>query len=366
MIHVAHITLGLQVGGQERLLVEMARNRDRERFKWTVIVLGPRGPLADLLEAEGVRIIALEAPTGFRFSIFRKLARVFREEHVGVVHSHDDRPLVYGMPAAWWAGVKRRVHTHHHGRLASVSRRQSFLIRQVSRFAEHFVCVSDDSARFMIEQGVNPCRVTTILNGIDLTKFAFQGPADDGPIVTVARLSPEKDVANLLRAAQRVLEQAPEARFEIAGDGPCRAKLDELARKLKLTEHVRFHGEVRDIPSLLARARLFVLPSQTEGISLTLLEAQARGLPVVATAVGGSPEVVEAGKTGLLAPARDPEALAQAILTLLADPVGGRNMGKAGRERVEKCFDIKTMTRQYESLYCATSTADEPDHACTS
>ena len=351
MIHVAHVTLGLEVGGQERLLVEMARHRDRERFQWTVIVLGPRGQLAAPLEADGVRIVPLDAPGGLRFGLFRRLARMFRAERCDVVHSHDDRPLIYAMPAAWWAGVKRRIHTHHHGRLASISRRQSFLIRQASRFAEHFVCVSEDSARFMLEQGVRPSRVKTILNGIDLTRFAFQGPCENGPIVAVARLSPEKDVANLLRAAARVVLRYPHARFEIAGDGPCRAELTQLAADLQLTDQVTFHGELHNIPALLARARLFVLPSQTEGISLTLLEAQARGLPVVATAVGGSPEVVEAGVTGLLVPSRDPEALANAMMTVFADSSLGERMGKAGRERMEKRFDIIKMTRQYEALY---------------
>lgn len=351
MIHVAHVTLGLDVGGQERLLVEMARHRDRQRFRWTVIVLGSRGPLAEPLEKDGVRVLPLDAKGGFRLGIFRRLARLFRSESCDVVHSHDDRPLVYAMPAAWWAGVKRRIHTHHHGRLASISRRQSFLIRQASRFAGHFVCVSEDSARFMREQGVRSDRVMTILNGIDLTRFAYQGPCDDGPIVTVARLSPEKDVANLLRAAALVAARNPQVRIEIAGDGVCRAELTQLTNELHLTDKVIFHGEVRDIPALLAGARMFVLPSQTEGISLTLLEAAARGLPVVATAVGGSPEVVENCVTGLLAPARDPAALANAILSVLSDPNLGRRMGQLGRERVEQCFDIRKMTTRYEALY---------------
>jgi glycosyltransferase involved in cell wall biosynthesis len=355
VIHVAHVTLGLDVGGQERLLVEMARHRDRARFRWTVIVLGQRGPLAEPLEADGVRILPLEAGGGFRLGLFRRLARLFRTEACDVVHSHDDRPLIYAMPAAWWAGVKRRLHTHHHGRLASISRRQTFMIRQASRFTEHFICVSDDSARFMIEQGVRAARVRTIHNGIDLARFAFQGPCDVGPVVTVARLSPEKDVANFLRAAAQVIAHVPDARFEIAGDGPCRAELAQLATDLHLQDRVTFHGEVRDIPALLARARLFVLPSQTEGISLTLLEAQARGLPVVATAVGGSPEVVEQDATGLLVPSRDPAALAGAIRSLLADAALGRRMGQAGRARVEKCFDIATMTREYEALYACMS-----------
>jgi glycosyltransferase involved in cell wall biosynthesis len=350
-LRVAQITLGLDIGGQERLLVEMARQRDRARFDWTVIVLGRRGILADALETDGVRVVPLDAPSGLRFGLWRQLARMFRAEHYDIVHTHDERPLIYGMPAAWWAGVNRRIHTHHHGRLASISGRQRFLIRQAARCAEHFVCVSNDSARFMIEQGIAEQQVRTIHNGIDLTRFAFLGPADGGPIVTVARLSPEKDVANLLRAAQGVVAQFPQARFEIAGDGPCRADLMRLTQELRLSENVLFHGEVLGIAALLARARLFVLPSQTEGISLTLLEAQARGLPVVATQVGGTPEVVDAGATGLLVPARDPAALAQAIGAILSDPERGRQMGRAGRQRVENCFDIRTMTKQYEALY---------------
>lgn len=350
-LRVAHVTQGLEVGGQERLLVEMARHYDRERFDWTVIVLGSRGPLADPLEAAGVRILPLDLPTGFRPGIWRQLASLFRAGQYQVVHSHDDRPLIFGMPAAWWASVPCRIHTHHHGALAKITRRQRFLGRLASRCAQHFICVSEDSARHVVEAGISPARVRTIWNGIDLSRFAYQGPAVDGPVVTVARLSPEKDVANLLHAAQRVLAEHPQARFEIAGDGPSREELHRLARDLHVADNVVFHGDVRDIPALLVRARFFVLPSQTEGISLTILEAQARGLPVVATAVGGTPEIVQSGTTGLLVPPRDPDALAHAIRALWCDPARCREMGLAGRARVEKCFDIRKMTRQYETLY---------------
>lgn len=350
-LRVAQVTLGLDVGGQERLLVEMARHRDLARFDWTVIALGARGTLADQMEALGVRVVALESPGGFRPGLWRRLAKMFHVEHYDVVHTHDDRPLLYGMPAAWWAGVPRRIHTHHHGRLDHVTWRQRLLMRLASRYAQRFVCVSQDSARYMVEQGVATERVSTLWNGIDLTRFTYQGPCDNGPIVTVARLSPEKDIANLLQAAARVAAQFPELRFEVAGDGPCRADLQRLTQELHLTERVIFHGEVRDIPALLARARLFVLPSQSEGISLTLLEAMACGLPIVTTAVGGNPEVVEAGATGLLVPARDSAALARAIRNVISDPDVSRQMGFAGRQRVENCFDIRKMMAQYEAMY---------------
>jgi glycosyltransferase involved in cell wall biosynthesis len=350
-LRVAQITLGLEVGGQERLLAEMARHRDASRFDWTVIVLGRRGPLAEAIEAVGVRVLSLDEPAGFRPMLWRRLARLLRQERFDIVHTHDDRPLLYAMPAAWWAGIPRRVHTHHHGRLGQVRWQQRWLVQQAARCAQYFVCVSQDSARYAIEQGVDARHVQTLWNGIDLARFARQGPCDEGPIVTVARLSPEKDIANLLYAVRHVVAAFPEARFEIAGDGPCRADLAQLTKDLQLTEHVLFHGEVRDIPALLARARLFVLPSQTEGISLTLLEAMARGLPVVTTQVGGNPEVVESGTTGLLVPAGNPEALGQAITSALADPERSRQMGYAGRCRVERCFDIREMMAQYEALY---------------
>jgi glycosyltransferase involved in cell wall biosynthesis len=354
-LRVAHVTLGLEVGGQERLLVEMARHADRARFDWIVVVLGARGVLAEAIEASGVRVQFLHAPDGLRPGLWRQLARFFRDERIDIVHTHDDRPLIYGMPAAWWAGVGRRIHTHHHGRLPQVSRRQQWLIRLAARCAERFVCVSHDSARFMIEQGVDAARVATLWNGIDLNRFAYQGPSDEGSIVTVARLSPEKDLANLVHAARRVVTQFGGVRFEIAGDGPCREALTRLIRELNLGDQVILHGEVRDIPALLARARLFVLPSQSEGISLTLLEAMARGLPVVTTRVGGNPEVVEAGATGLLVAPSDPQALAEAIAAVLADPAAGRRLGLAGRRRVENYFDIRKMMAQYEQMYAERS-----------
>jgi glycosyltransferase involved in cell wall biosynthesis len=167
----------------------------------------------------------------------------------------------------------------------------------------------------------------------------------------VARLSPEKDIASLLRAVALVVPAAPDFRLEIAGDGPLRKELQQLAADLRLDRQVRFLGEVSDIPKLLGRSSLFVLPSQTEGISLTILEAMSRGLPVLATSVGGNPEVVESGTSGLLVPAGNPAALAHGLLRLWNNREEGRLMGRAGRRRVETYFDIRDMVAQYERLY---------------
>ena len=348
-LRVVHVTLGLDVGGLEKLLVEFARHADREEFVLHFLSLTTRGVLAEDIEKEGWPVSTLGAPPGFRPSLVLELARWFRSRKVEVVHTHDEKPCIYAALAARLAGVRRVVHTRH-GRRPQLTRRQTMFVRLASRLTDAFVCVSRDSARLTFEQGVAASRIATIWNGIDLDRFAYSGPCADGPIVTVARLVPEKGLDDLVRAAALALRDCPALRVEIAGDGPCLSQLQALAASLGVSGHVRFHGAVRDVPGLLARASAFVLPSLSEGIPLTLLEAMARGLPVVATRVGGNCEVVVDGETGFLMPANDPAALAAAMLQL-RDPGVAVPMGRAGRRRVEEFFDVRPMVAAYESLY---------------
>jgi glycosyltransferase involved in cell wall biosynthesis len=338
------------VGGQEKLLVEFARHADRDRFDLCFVSLTDRGRLADSIEACGWPVHALHEPAGLRPGIGVRLARLFRRERIDVIHTHDERPLIYGSLAACLAPGRRHVHTRH-GQRAEITRGQKWLIKLASWGAHEFVCVSDDAGRVAVAQGVSAKRIRTVRNGIDLTKFDYRGPQPGGPAVLVARLSPVKDVETLLRAAAQAVAGQPDFRLEIAGDGSCRPALQQLATELGLGERVRFLGEVRDVPALLARAGLLVLSSLSEGVSLTLLEGMARGLPVAATRVGGNPEVVADGETGLLVPPRDPAALANAMLRLWRDADLARRMGSAGRCRVEEHFDVRRMVARYEAMY---------------
>jgi glycosyltransferase involved in cell wall biosynthesis len=155
----------------------------------------------------------------------------------------------------------------------------------------------------------------------------------------------------LIRALAVAVRSCPTIRLEVAGDGPSMPEVQGLISELGLQEQVRLLGQVREIPELLTRAGIFVLPSQTEGISLTVLEAMASGLPVVATRVGGNPEVVEEDVTGLLVPPADSEALAAALVRLWNDPAERMRFGRAGRLRVEEHFDVRGMVARYERLY---------------
>ncbi|MFO0891133.1 MAG: glycosyltransferase [Isosphaeraceae bacterium] len=349
-IGVVHVTFGLDVGGQERLLNEMARHAEVSQLSFTVVSLGHRGALAGEVEACGARVVALGVPVGLRPRLVWDLVRLFRRIRPDVVHTHDQRSLIYAAPAARLAAVKLIVHTRH-GRDVRSTGRQRAVVRHLSRLVDRFVCVSADVAALSMADGIAPRRIETILNGIDTQRFSYSGPNPGGPVVAVARLSPEKDIANLVRAAAIARRSDPGLRIQVAGGGPRRGELDLLVRELGVDEIVTLLGETRDVRSVMMRGSIFVLPSRSEGISLTLLEAMASGLPTVATRVGGSPEIVVEGETGLLVPPADPEALAGALLRLRRDPEAACRMGQAGRSRVERDFSVQRMMDDYRTIY---------------
>jgi len=350
-LRIAHVTQGLDMGGLEKLLVELARHTDRRRFVLYFVSLGNRGVLAEEIEACGWPVTALERPAAFQPRLFLELAALFRRWRIDVVHTHDERPHIYGAIAGRSACVKEVIHTRHRGQNLAVSPRQALLLRFVTTLTDRYVCVSRDSARLAALQGVSSRKLCVVWNGIDTTRFQAGRRSLEGPVVTVARLSPEKDIETLLRAVALAARTSPTLCLEVAGDGPCMADLRRLTDELRLNGRVQLLGQVREVPQLLARAGVFVLPSRTEGISLTLLEAMASGLPVVTTRVGGNPEVVEDGVTGVLVPPGDPAALAGSLLRLWNEPEERRRLGNDGRSRVEEHFDIRRMVAKYQHLY---------------
>jgi glycosyltransferase involved in cell wall biosynthesis len=358
-VTVVHVAGQLDMGGMEKLLVEFARHADRSRFDLHFITLGKLGAAAAEIEALGWPVATLGAPPGLNPWLVVPLARAFRRLRADVVHTHNTRALLYAAPTARLAGVRRVVHTCHGQRLAT-TRRQLMAFRVAARAADRVVCVSRHSAGVVRAEGVSPRRVRTLWNGIDPGRFRGFPPGRPGPVVAVGRLSPEKDFETLVRAAALAARQDPTFRLELAGDGACAPDLRQLAADQGPDPAVRLLGQVQDIPALLGRASLFALSSLTEGVSLAILEAMASGLPVVATRVGGNPEVVADGRTGLLVPAGDPAALAAALLDLWRDPARRRTMGAAGRERVDEVFNISSMIDSYQLIYTTRNDLPRP------
>jgi glycosyltransferase involved in cell wall biosynthesis len=355
---ITHLSLGLHMGGMEKLLVEFARHADRKAFDLRFVSLTTAGAAAQEIEQLGWPVVALDQPPGLRPGLAFLLAGVLREGGAQIVHTHNTKALLYGAPAARLARASGVIHTRH-GQRHGATRRQTVLFNLMARYADRVVSVSNDSSRLAARQGLGAAgsmrsRLITIHNGIDLSRFNFTGPRTAGPAIVVGRLSPEKDLSTLLRAVKIVVSHEPSFRLHLAGCGPCLSDLQRLCQELGLRDRVMFQGQVQDIAAALSGASLFVLPSLTEGISLALLEAMACGLPAVATRVGGNPEVILDGQTGLLVPPQSVEDLATAMLKIYRDPALAIQLGTAGRRRVEAEFDARGMVARYESLYLAT------------
>jgi sugar transferase (PEP-CTERM/EpsH1 system associated) len=349
--HIVHVSLALRTGGLERLLVDFARFHDRARYRLSFVALHDGGQPAADIEAAGCDVHILNGRGRGRFANLNALRMLFRQLSPDVVHTHNLLPHVQGTAAAKLAGVPVVVHTRH-GQRFGHGWWSSLQYRLAARWVDRAVSVSDDAARLSITADrLDAAKVARIWNGIDLQRFQFRGPADAPTAISVARLSSEKDFPTLLRAAALAVREVPEFRLLLVGDGAERNRLEQLVRELNLAYHVQLLGERRDIPELLAQSAFFVSSSLTEGVSLTLLEAMAVGLPVLATNVGGNPEVVADGETGRLVAAADPAALAAGIVRMCRERGEGLAMGSRGRRRVEEHFDVRTMMQQYEHLY---------------
>lgn len=351
-LKICHVSMTLLTGGLERLLVEIARHCDSHEFELHFVALDGVGQPAADIELLGWPVTSLNAKGSLsKRQRLKTLTELLRREQFDVVHSHNTLAHFYATAAAKWAGVPVVINTQH-GRGCGASWKARLQFRLANLKTDRIVGVSHDATELCRrDDPFAKSRMQVIWNGIDVKRFAFSGPSRKPVAISVARLSPEKDFGTLLRATQLVVRDYPDFRLRIVGDGRERGSLETLRQQLGLEAHVEFLGERHDVPQLLAQAGFFVSSSKSEGISLTLLEAMAIGLPIVATSVGGNPEIVLDGQTGRLVPSESPEQLAAAMQEMLADRSLWNSYGTLGRKRVEEQFNITHMVSQYEQLY---------------
>jgi sugar transferase (PEP-CTERM/EpsH1 system associated) len=350
---VAHVVLSLKVGGLERVVVDLVKGFRDSDYSCVVCCLGTRGEFAAEVDALGVPLYTLDKKDGVDLKLILRLARFLRENNVTIVHTHNPGPHIYGLLAARLAGVPVRVHTRH-GRNFPDNRKSVLINRILSWGTDAIVPVSDDAGLVATNvERISPGKIHRIWNGIDINLYTPRCDAVGGPPVigTVARLSPEKDQKTMLAAFSRVVGEIPDARLLLAGDGPCATKLHEEADRLGLSGRVDFLGQCSNVPEVLKRMSIFTLSSTTEGLSMTLLEAMATGLPIVATDVGGNRELLQPPLCGVVVPANDPQALAHALVELLRDPQRRAQMSSASRARAVQYFDINYTLSAYTKLY---------------
>jgi len=348
----------MEVGGIEKLAATIAERCSRDRFCVSVCALGGDGPLRQELEKGGVASFCLGKRPGLDWRIVLRLSRLLRREKISVLHTHHVGALIYGVPAAVLSGVKGIIHTEHSHDALDDNPRLRVLLRLLARRASTVVCVADEVASYLEGVvGVPRGKLQVLRNGVD-TELFRPGLADEplwsGPVVgTVGRLDPLKDHLTLLRAFRLLVERVPNIKLVIVGDGPLRGELEAASRGLGIGDKVAFLGRRSDIARLLRGMHVFVLSSVKEGLPLALLEAMASGIPVVATNVGGVPQVVQDGHTGILCPPGEPFELAQSINQLILDEELRRRVAANARSLVEHSYSLRAMLSGYESLYAA-------------
>ena len=373
-IKILHILHSLQVGGLENGVVNLINNLDPERFEHVICCIHASGPMAERI-VRPVRIVELGKGGGSDYLLPFKLARIIAGARAHIIHTRNWGTFD-GIIGARLAGVKRVIHGEH-GRDAAdpsgANIRRNMARRMFHPFVRKFVAVSTELKDWLVAVGIPAEKVARIINGVDTERFypvpaggkgalkAALGFRPDGFLVgSVGRLDPVKSQATLLRAfaafsgscgAAGAGGRGGAADLAIIGTGPEEQFLRQLADECGIGDRVAFLGERRDIPELMRAMDVFVLPSVAEGISNTILEAMASGLPVLASRVGGNGELVQEGETGLLFGPGEEGSLAASLREYL----GNRDVvvlhGSRGRERAVQQFSLQRMVKDYESLY---------------
>ena len=352
-----HVDLGSQWrGGQEQALSLIrglrARGEDAE------LVALRRSPLAARAEAEGVRVHPVGKPAA-RLRAVPALRKVLPEARFDLVHCHD----AHGLTAAWLAGAPKHSILVAARRVAYPLGRDPLSLARY-RCAAAIIAVSQFVGRSVRASGLPSELVRVIYDGVPLPllptteerrrarrRLNLPGAGDSPWLGCVGYLLPEKGQEFLIRAMPMVINQVPDCRLFLAGDGPCRARLERLAREVGVQQAVRFAGLLDDVAPVYQALDIFVLPSLAEPLGSSLLSAMAYGLPVLAVAGGAVPEVLDEERNGLLVREPEPAGLATAVLRLLHDPALAARLGSAARQTVEQRFSVDRMVQETYDLY---------------
>lgn len=354
----------------ENGLVNLINHMPRERYRHVIICLQGFTDFRQRIQRDDVDIVDIKQRDGHDLKSYFRLYKILRKLKPDIMHTRNLSALESQIAGAA-ARVKGRVHGEH-GRdiydLHGKNRKYNLLRKMIQPLVGQYIAVSRDMAGWLQDTvGVPRRKITQIYNGVDSIKFhtrrgerAAIGPngfarSTDIIIGSVGRLAQVKDFPTLLRAFQRVGTLWPEGRRRlrliIVGDGPMRTECERLLKELQLEDQVWLAGDRSDVAELMRGMDLFVLPSLGEGISNTILEAMACGLPVIATAVGGNPELVVPGQTGALVPPGDFEKMAQALLAYVNAPAHWAEEGRAARVEIEARFSMEAMVNNYLAVY---------------
>ena len=364
-MNITHVVESLDRGGLERMVLELVKLQHQQGHRCQVICLFECGTLAHELDDLGIPVSACHKRQGVDLRALARARRLIRVHAPEVMHTHNAVAHYQAVLASLGLPIQRIINTRHGmGGNARAARRE-WLYRRALVRTQSVIAVCEAACRDAIRRGiVPPAKAKVIPNGIRVDTFQpataemrkrllsmLDLPAHTRLIGSVGRLNWAKDQAGLIRAFRQVHEQRADTALILIGDGELRAALEQCAIDEGVHDSVHFMGDRNDVHDLLQGLDQFVLSSLSEGYSMALLEACAVTLPIVATDVGGNGEIVHDGHTGRLVPARDPAALAHAMLDLLQDPVRAATLAHAARTWVEQSGTLDVMVKRYARLY---------------
>jgi sugar transferase (PEP-CTERM/EpsH1 system associated) len=368
---VAHIVYRFDTGGLENGIVNLINHMPASSYRHVVVALTEVTEFSKRITRPDVEFIALNKGPGHGFRLYPQLYRLFKQMRPAIVHTRNLAALEAQMPA-WAAGVPVRLHGEHgrdvtdlHGENRTLQR-----VRRIYRpFVHHYFALSRDLASYLKDKvHVPSSRITQVYNGVDVARFApppggvrsaiagcpFNAP-EHWLIGTVGRMQTVKDQTNLACAFVLALQQQPalreRLRLVLVGEGALREQCASILRDAGVLDLGWLPGERSDVADVMRGLDCFVLPSLAEGISNTILEAMATGLPVIATDVGGNADLVVHGQTGEIVPSKQPAAMARSLLSLAMQPEAARALGLAGRQRVQARFSLPAMVATYQLVY---------------
>lgn len=341
-------------GGAETMCENLTYALKALGYKVTVVSLyNEQTPIAQRMEKNGVTIRYLDKKLGLDLSMVPKLRKIMAEEKPDAIHTHLD-VIKYAVLAAKLAGVKKCVHTVHNvadkeaeGRLQKIINTVYFKLHWSTPVALSPLVQQTIAAFYGMEKNTIP----VIYNGVDLSRCIPKESyaADQITLVHVGRFNEQKNHKGLLQAFRKICETCPDCRLNLVGDGELRQETEALARELGLAEKVRFLGSQSNVPPFLHEADIFLLPSNYEGMPMTIIEAMGTGLPIVATAVGGVPDMIRDHESGLLTEC-DPDAVSKAVLELIADENLRKTLGQNAKRNSIR-FSAQYMAERYCKLY---------------
>lgn len=367
---IAHVIHRFDIGGLENGLVNLINRIPPDQYRHAIIAMTEYTDFAKRLSNPGVDLYAIHKKEGKDWGAYFRLWRLLRSLRPDVVHSRNLATIEAAAVAAL-ARVPYRVHGEHGRDVQDIdgsNRKYLWLRRLCQPFIHRYIALSRDLESWLKQiVGVPALKVTQLYNGVDCQRFAPEVQSDDGPvnesffagnsiaIGTAGRMMTVKNQPGLVKAFILLLQQLPDMRHRLRlvliGDGPLRKVCEEMISSAGIGEQCWLAGSRDDVPRLLRQLDLFVLPSLAEGVSNTILEAMASGLPVVATRVGGNVELVVEGETGMLVPADDPRGMATAMAEYITRPSLMQAHGAAGRSRVVAEFSMDKMVSGYLEVY---------------